>query len=68
MTPEEEEAEKHARFHNLLIRPNIGEFIGCILFSFMGEFNVFRRRFFRFLKIFSIFQHVSPVNINVPTT
>ncbi|CAP37852.2 Protein CBR-AQP-12 [Caenorhabditis briggsae] len=33
-----EEKNKIARFHNLLIRPNIGEFLGAFFFSFLACF------------------------------
>nr|pir hypothetical protein Y57A10A.o - Caenorhabditis elegans [Caenorhabditis elegans] len=28
---------KHSQFHNLLIRPNIGEFLGAVIFSFLDK-------------------------------
>ncbi|PIC47549.1 hypothetical protein B9Z55_006868 [Caenorhabditis nigoni] len=54
-----EEKNKIARFHNLLIRPNIGEFLGAFFFSFLacfaGQYQRSNDLIYPFLSAFSLY-------------
>ncbi|CAE18006.1 AQuaPorin or aquaglyceroporin related [Caenorhabditis elegans] len=65
---------KHSQFHNLLIRPNIGEFLGAVIFSFLacfaGQYQRSNDLVYPFLSAFSLYiarclvSHLTPAHLN----